>query len=228
MKYNFYKMNDHKNRKEIYEKIKQDCKFSHIFVKKCQSNQTGEKFAFFDVILENISVVNKIYDSHLANEYNKWNSLRGRSHELSSYVDYERFCIEKRYNVDYFIPGIKWAYKCYLDEHFYGKEIEFEGEKNVKAYQLDWFSEIFKSKQKYLTSFQKWINSYEDNINYTSIYNVELPKLNDRDKALYDSVRFNDKIDFIKHCIEIIKHPSIYDGDNYHDYINEAKKITRF
>ena len=131
---------DKRKREVIYKAITKDIKFISKFVKKCQNRQTGEKTVFYDIDI--VKMPQEDTWGEFSQLYSKYHLLRGRSLNLSMYAYIKQSMLLNDSVRCYIIPAVKWAYKNYLSENFYGKEIEFEGEK-CKAYQIDWFDEIY-------------------------------------------------------------------------------------
>ena len=101
--------------------------------------------------------------------YNKYNDLRGRSINLSIYVSIKQSMLINDSVICYIIPALKYAYENYVRDNFYGKEIEFEDYPGIfikaKAYQIDWFDEVYVAKEKIKTSFQKILKNLGNIIN---------------------------------------------------------------
>lgn len=177
-----------KHRQVIYDKIKPLCKFKSHIVRRAQSRQTGEKCVFWDIEIESMPLI-QIFDIKTKNELDKWNKIRGRSTNLSMYAIYKSEMAMNIYIMGYFLPGIQAAYDNYVHENFYGKDGEYNGEP-CKNFQLDWFDEVFVSKEKYLTGFQKW---FED-IKYhyqkcrKDLCDYKFPEPESWEKAWIDSI----------------------------------------
>jgi len=222
---------DKRKAEEIYEQITKDIKFISKFVKKAQSRQTGEKTVFYD-----IDIV-KMPQAHLWGEFirlsDKYNYLRGRSFNLSMYASIKQsMCLDDSIRY-YIIPALKFAYENYVRDNFYGKEVELEclGDFiKVKAYQIDWFDEVYVSNEKSKTSFQKRIEELEKKYNskiknYFEYFKEHEPE--SWEKACIDYVERYDIHDYLFNCQEMIKHPENYPGiKNIDEYIREAEKIT--
>ena len=225
-------MVDKKKTEEIYEQITKDVKFISKFVKKAQSRQTGEKTVFYDIDIEKMTLectwgeYNKLY--------NKYNDLRGRSINLSIYVSIKQSMLINNSVTCYIIPALKYAYENYVRNNFYGKEIEFEYYPGIfikaKAYQIDWFDEVYVAKEKIKTSFQKNIEElekhyqlkYNENYEYLKEYELE-----SWEKAWIDYVERYDIHDYLFNCKNMIEHSEYYSGiKNINEYIMEAEKIT--
>lgn len=224
-------LDDKKKKEEIYKQITKDVKFVSKFVKKAQSRQTGEKTVFYDIDIEKLPII-KTYGEfiHLSDKYNK---LRGRSLNLSMYavIKQNMFLDDSvRY---YIIPALKYAYENYLKENFYGKEVEFEEYPGdfikVKAYQIDWFDEVYIAKEKIKTTFQKNIEELEKYYQ-SKINKFEYPKEYEPEsweRAWIDYVERYDIHDYLFNCQNMIDHPEDYSGiKNIDEYIREAEKLT--
>ena len=132
----------------------------------------------------------------------------------------------------YIIPALKYAYENYLKENFYGKEVEFEESPGIfikaKAYQIDWFDEVYISNEKFKTSFQKKIEDIEEK--YKIKNDWKYPKEYEPEsweKAWIDYVERYDIHDYLFNCQEMINHPENYSEiKNIDEYIREAEKIT--
>ncbi len=221
---------DKRKAEEIYKQITKDVKFVSKFVKKAQSRQTGEKTVFYD-----IDII-KMPQAHLWGEYikfaDKYNYLRGRSLNLSMYASIKHSIFLDSSVRYYIIPALKYAYENYLKENFYGKEVEFEEYPGnfikVKAYQIDWFDEVYVSNEKLKTSFKKKIEEIEEK--YKIKDDWEYPKEYEPEsweRAWIDYVERYDIHDYLFNCQEMINHPENYSGiKNIDEYIREAEKIT--
>ena len=221
---------DKRKAEEIYKQITKDVKFVSKFVKKAQSRQTGEKTVFYDIDIE------KFPEIRTWGEYiklsDKYNYLRGRSLNLSMYASIKCSMFLDSSVRLYIIPALKYAYDNYLKENFYGKEVEFEEYPGVfikaKAYQIDWFDEVYVSNEKFKTSFQKKIEEIEEK--YKIKANWEYPKEYEPEsweRAWIDYVERYDIHDYLFNCQEMINHPENYTGiENIDEYIREAEKIT--
>lgn len=217
-------------REAIYKEITKDVKFVSKFVKKCQSRQTGEKTVFYDIDIEKMPT-QRIW-GEFNTQYNKYHKLLGRSLNLSMYISIKQGEILNNSVRCYVIPALKRAYDKYVEENFYGKEIEFEEYPGYfvkcKAFQIDWFDEVYVAKEKIKTSFQKKIEEIEHK--YRVRTDWEYPKQYEPEsweKAWIDYVERYDIHDYLFNCQEMIKHPEIYSGiKNIDEYIREAEKIT--
>ena len=222
---------DKKRDEEIYKQITKDVKFVSKFVKKAQSRQTGEKTVFYDIDID------KLPQLRTWGEYirlaDKYNYIRGRSLNLSMYASIKHSMFLDSSVRFYIIPALKYAYENYLKENFYGKEVEFEEYPGyfikAKAYQIDWFDEVYVSNEKFKTSFQKKIEEIEEK--YKIKANLEYPKEYEPEsweRAWIDYVERYDIHDYLFNCREMIKHPENYSGiENIDEYIKEAEKIIR-
>ena len=221
---------ERERKEEVYKKIQAECEFTKKLVKKSQSRQTGERAVFYDIELTKFPST-KIYDSKTYNEYNKWNKLRGRSFNISMYASYKQSLEHQSYILFYLIPGIEWAYEQYLQENFYGKEIEYEDYPGCylkcKAYQIDWFDEVYLYDKKIPTTFQKWIEEYKDQQNkiWKDRCNYNPPEPESWEKAWIDSVIYT-RTELHRFCEDLLKDPELYSGiKDYKEYIREANKI---
>ena len=160
-------INDKKKTEQIYKQITKDVKFISKFVKKAQSRQTGEKTVFYDIDIEKMPL--ECTWGEFNQLYNKYNDLRGRSINLSIYVSIKQSMLINDSVICYIIPALKYAYENYVRDNFYGKEIEFEDYPGIfikaKAYQIDWFDEVYVAKEKIKTSFQKILKNLGNIIN---------------------------------------------------------------
>jgi len=221
---------DKKRDEEIYKQITKDVKFISKFVKKAQSRQTGEKTVFYDIDID------KLPQLRTWGEYirlaDKYNYIRGRSLNLSMYASIKHSMFLDSSVRFYIIPALKYAYENYLKENFYGKEVEFEEYSGIfikaKAYQIDWFDEVYVSNEKFKTSFQKKIEEIEEK--YKIKNDWKYPKEYEPEsweKAWIDYVERYDIHDYLFNCQEMINHPENYSGiENIDEYIREAEKIT--
>ena len=221
---------DKKRDEEIYKQITKDVKFVSKFVKKAQSRQTGEKTVFYDIDID------KLPQLRTWGEYirlaNKYNYLRGRSLNLSMYASIKHSMFLDSSVRFYIIPALKYAYENYLKENFYGKEVEFEEYPGdfikAKAYQIDWFDEVYVSNEKFKTSFRKKIEEIEEK--YKIKNDWKYPKEYEPEsweRAWIDYVERYDIHDYIFNCQEMINHPENYSQiKNIDEYIREAEKIT--
>ena len=221
---------DKRKAEEIYKQITKDVKFVSKFVKKAQSRQTGEKTVFYDIDID------KLPQLRTWGEYirlaDKYNYLRGRSLNLSMYASIKHSMFLDSSVRFYIIPALKYAYENYLKENFYGKEVEFEEYPGIfikaKAYQIDWFDEVYVSNEKFKTSFQKKIEEIEEK--YKIKNDWKYPKEYEPEsweRAWIDYVERYDIHDYLFNCQEMINHPENYSGiKNIDEYIREAEKIT--
>lgn len=217
---------DKKKAEEIYKQITKDIKFVSKFVKKAQSRQTGEKTVFYDIDIEKFPEIRTWGEFiRLADKYNY---LRGRSLNLSMYASIKCSMFLDDSVRWYIIPALEYAYDNYLKENFYGKEIDFEGEK-CKAFQIDWFNEIYIADKKIETTFQKKIKELKEQYD-SKISKYEYPKEYDPEsweRAWIDYVERYSIHDYLFNCQEMINHPENYSGiKNINEYIIEAEKIT--
>ena len=215
---------DKRKREVIYKAITKDIKFISKFVKKCQSRQTGEKTVFYDIDI--VKMPQEDTWGEFSQLYSKYHLLRGRSLNLSMYAYIKQSMLLNDSVRCYIIPAVKWAYKNYLSENFYGKEIEFEGEK-CKAFQIDWFDEVYVTKEKIKTSFQKKIEDIEEK--YKIKTDWKYPKEYEPEsweRAWIDYVERYDIHDYLYNCKDMIMHPENYSGiKDIPQYIKEAEKI---
>ena len=222
---------DKKRNEEIYKQITKDIKFVSKFVKKAQSRQTGEKTVFYDVDIEKMPLVGTWGEFNQL--YNKYHRLRGRSLNLSMYASIKQSMFLDDSVRFYIIPALEYAYDNYLKENFYGKEVEFEEYPGIfikaKAYQIDWFDEVYITDKKIETTFQKKIKELEEQY-WTKISKFEYPKEYEPEsweRAWIDYVERYDIHDYLFNCQEMINHPENYSGiKNIDEYIREAEKIT--
>ena len=225
-------MDDKKKTEEIYEQITKDVKFISKFVKKAQSRQTGEKTVFYDIDIEKMPLEGTWGEFNQL--YNKYNDLRGRSINLSIYVSIKQSMLINDSVICYIIPALKYAYENYVRDNFYGKEIEFEDYPGIfikaKAYQIDWFDEVYVAKEKIKTSFQKNIEELRKHyqLKYNEIFEyLKEHELESWEKAWIDYVERYDIHDYLFNCQNMIEHPEYYSGiKNINEYIMEAEKIT--
>lgn len=217
---------EQKRKKEtIYNQITKDVKFISKFVKKCQCRQSGEKTVFYDIDIEKMPSINFYGEFiYLANKYDK---LQGRSINLSMYASIKREILINDSVRTYIIPAVELAYDKYIHENFYGKEIEFEGEK-VKAFQIDWFHEVYMSSERFETTFQKKINNIKEKYNKENLYDyLKEYETESWEQAWIDYVERYDIHDYLFNCQNMIDHPENYSGiENIEEYIKEAEKIT--
>ena len=214
-----------RKREAIYKEITKDIKFISKFVKKCQSLQTGEKTVFYDIDIKKMPI-SKTY-GEFSNQFNhKYDILRGRSINLSMYVAIKQEMMINNSIRIYIIPAVKWAYENYVIENFCGKEIEFEGEK-YKAFQIDWFDEVYVAKEKIKTTFQKKIEEIEEkyrNIPYCNYYEKYHPESWER--AWIDYVERYDIHEYLYNCKNMRSHPKEYPHiKNHMEYLKTAEKI---
>ena len=221
---------DKRKAEEIYKQITKDIKFVSKFVKKAQSRQTGEKTVFYDIDIEKFPEIRTWGEYNQL--YNKYHQLKGRSLNLSMYASIKQSMFLDSSVRLYIIPALKYAYDNYLKENFYGKEVEFEEYPGdfikAKAYQIDWFDEVYISNEKFKTSFQKKIEEIEEK--YKIKNDWEYPKEYEPESwegAWIDYVERYNIHDYLFNCQEMINHPENYSGiKNIDEYIREAEKIT--
>ena len=221
---------DKRKAEEIYKQITKDIKFVSKFVKKAQSRQTGEKTVFYDIDIEKFPEIRTWGEFNQL--YNKYHQLKGRSLNLSMYASIKQSMFLDSSVRLYIIPALEYAYDNYLKENFYGKEVEFEEYPGyfvkAKAYQIDWFDEVYVSNEKFKTSFQKKIEEIEEK--YRLKTDWEYPKQYEPEsweKAWIDYVERYNIHDYLFNCQEMINHPENYSGiENIDEYIREAEKIT--
>ena len=221
---------DKRKAEEIYKQITKDVKFVSKFVKKAQSRQTGEKTVFYDIDIEKFPEIRTWGEFNQL--YNKYHQLRGRSLNLSMYASIKQSMFLDSSVRLYIIPALEYAYDNYLKENFYGKEVEFEEYPGyfvkAKAYQIDWFDEVYVSNEKFKTSFQKKIEEIKEK--YKIKNDWEYPKQYEPEsweRAWIDYVERYDIDDYLFNCQEMINHPENYSGiKNIDEYIREAEKIT--
>lgn len=221
---------DKRKAEEIYKQITKNIKFVSKFIKKAQSRQTGEKTVFYDIDIKKMPEIRTWGEFNQL--YNKYNQLRGRSFNLSMYASIKQSMFLDDSARLYIIPALKYTYENYLKENFYGKEVEFEEYSGhfikAKAYQIDWFDEVYVSNEKIKTSFQKKIEEIEEK--YKIKADWEYPKEYEPEsweRAWIDYVERYDIHDYLFNCQEMIKHPENYLGiKNIDEYIREAEKIT--
>lgn len=213
----------------IYKAITKDIKFVSKFVKKCQSRQTGEKTVFYDIDIVKMPLEG-VWGEFNA-PYNKYHQLLGRSLNLSTCASIKQSMLFNDSVRCYIIPAIKWAYENYVRENFYGKEIEFEEHPGYyikcKAFQIDWFDEVYIAKEKIKTSFQKKIEKIEEKYKretYCEYFKQYEPESWER--AWIDYVERYDIHDYLYNCKDMIMHPENYSGiKDIPQYIKEAEKI---
>lgn len=221
---------DKRKQEVIYKEITKDIKFVSKFVKKCQSRQTGEKTVFYDIDIVKMPKAGIWGEFNI--QYNKYNQLLGRSLNLSMYASIRRELLLNDSVLYYIIPAVKWAYDNYVKENFYGKDIEFEEHPGYfvkcKAYQIDWFDEVYIAKEKIKTSFQNKIEEIEEKYRFKTDW--KYPKEYEPEsweRAWIDYVERYDIHDYLFNCQEMINHPENYSGiKNIDEYIREAEKIT--
>lgn len=216
------------HRQQIINKIKPQCKFKSTFVKGCISKQTGEYYSFYDVEIVSYPPVH-IYDSKINYEIDKYNKLRGRSKNLSIYAINRQSLAEYHYIMNFFLPALQEAYEDYLNEHFCGKEGEYDGI-HCKKFQIDWFNKIFITDgNKIETAFQKWIKDIEAKYNerYRNLFSKKLPELESWERAWIDSVEYKTQKQFYYFCRDLMKCPEKHlEGiKNPKEYLQEAGKI---
>lgn len=222
---------DKRNAEEIYKQITKDIKFVSKFVKKAQSRQTGEKTVFYDIDIERFPEIRNWGEFIRLSD--KYNYLRGRSLNLSMYASIKQNIFLDNSVRLYIIPALEYAYDNYIKENFYGKEIEFEEYSGyfikAKAYQIDWFDEVYVSNEKFKTSFQKKIETLKDHYN-SKLSKFEYPKEYEPEsweRAWIDYVERYNIHDYLFNCQEMINHPENYSEiKNIDEYIREAEKIT--
>jgi len=222
---------DKKKDEEIYKQITKDIKFVSTFVKKCQSRQTGEKTVFYDIDIEKLPRIRTC--GEYIQLYDKYNKLRGRSLNLSMYASIKQSIFLDDSVRCYIIPALKYAYENYVRDNFYGKEIDFEEYPGkfikVKAFQIDWFDEVYIADKKIETTFQKKIKELQEQYQ-SKIDKFEYPKEYEPEsweRAWIDYVERYDIHDYLFNCQEMINHPENYPGiKNIDEYIREAEKLT--
>ena len=222
---------DKKKAEEIYKQITKDVKFVSKFVKKAKSRQTGEKTVFYDIDIEKMPKVDVWGEFNQL--YNKYYQLKGRSLNLSIYASIKQSMFLDSSVRLYIIPALEYAYDNYLKENFYGKKVEFEEYPGyfvkAKAYQIDWFDEVYVSNEKFKTSFQEKIEKLREQYD-SKISKFEYPKEYEPEsweRAWIDYVERYNIHDYLFNCQEMIKHPENYSGiENIAEYIREAEKIT--
>lgn len=220
---------DKRKAEEIYKQITKDVKFVSKFVKKAQSRQTGEKTVFYDIDIEKMPLIDTWGEFNQL--YNKYHQLKGRSLNLSMYASIKQSMFLNDSVRCYIIPALEYAYDNYLKENFYGKEVEFEEYPGyfvkAKAYQIDWFDEVYVSNEKFKTSFQKKIEELEEK--YKIKNDWKYPKAYEPESweiAWIDYVERYNIHDYLFNCQEMINHPENYSGiKNIDEYIREAEKI---
>ena len=216
-------------REAIYKEITKDIKFVSKFVKKCQSRQTGEKTVFYDIDIVKMPKAGIWGEFNI--QYNKYNQLLGRSLNLSMYASIRRELLLNDSVRCYIIPAVKWAYENYVKENFYGKDIEFEEHPGYfikcKAYQIDWFDEVYVAKEKIKTSFQKKIEEIEEKYRFKTDW--KYPKEYEPEsweRAWIDYVERYDIHDYLYNCQDMLRHPENHSGiKDIPQYIKEAEKI---
>jgi len=220
---------DKRKREAIYKEITKDVKFISKFVKKCQSRQTGEKTVFYDIDIENMPQAGIWGEFNQL--YNKYHQLRGRSLNLSMYASIKQSLFLNDSVLTYVIPAVKWAYENYVRENFYGKDVEFEEYPGYfikcKAFQIDWFDEVYIAKEKIKTSFQKKIEEIEEKYRFKTDW--EYPKQYEPEsweRAWIDYVERYDIHDYLYNCQDMLRHPENHSGiKDIPQYIKEAEKI---
>ena len=220
---------DKRKREAIYKEITKDIKFVSKFVKKCQSRQTGDKTVFYDIDIEKMPKAG-IW-GEFNTQYNKYHKILGRSLNLSMYASIKQSMILNDSVRCYIIPAVKWAYENYVSENFYGKEVEFEEYPGyfikAKAYQIDWFDEVYVSNEKFKTSFQKKIGEIEEKYRFKTDW--EYPKQYEPEsweRAWIDYVERYDIHEYLYNCQDMLRHPENYSGiKDIPQYIKEVEKI---
>ena len=214
------------HKKEIFDKIKPECKFKSKFIKGGISRQTGEYDAFYDIEIYSYPLM-KIYDNKINNQINKYHKIKGRSKYLSTYAYYKQNLLEYNYLIFFFLPAINEAYEDYVKENFYGKE-GFENGISCKKFQIDWFDEVFIAKEKMPTSFQTWYKDlYDKNQKqWSEIYEWEYGEPQNWERAWIDSIEYGTKQEFYIFCCNLRKNPEDYPSiSNPIEYLKEAEKI---
>ena len=222
---------DKRKREVIYKAITKDIKFISKFVKKCQNRQTGEKTVFYDIDI--IKMPQEDTWGEFSQLYSKYHLLRGHSLNLSMYAYIKQSMLLNDSVRCYIIPAVKWAYKNYLSENFYGKEIEFEEYPGYfvkcKAYQIDWFDEVYVAKEKIKTSFQKKIEEIEEKYKretYWEYFKQYEPESWER--AWIDYVESHDVRYYLYNCKDMLRHPENHSEiKDIPRYIKEAEKILQ-
>lgn len=222
---------EQKQHEEIYNRITKDIKFVSKFIKKAQSRQIGEKTVFYDIDIDKLPRIEPLGEYFQL--FNKYHKLRGHSLNLSMYASIKQSMFLADSVRFYIIPALKYAYENYVRDNFYGKEIDFEEYPGkftkAKAYQIDWFDEVYKADKKIETTFQKKIKEIEEQYQ-SKIDNFKYPKEYEPEsweKAWIDYVERYDIHRYINDCQDMINHPEIYSGiKNIDEYIREAEKIT--
>ena len=220
---------DKRKREAIYKEITKDIKFVSKFVKKCQSRQTGEKTVFYDIDIVKMPLEGVWGEFNVP--YNKYHQLLGRSLNLSTYASIKQGMLLNDSVNCYIILAIKWAYENYIRENFYGKEIEFEEYPGYfikcKAYQIDWFDEIYIAKEKIKTSFQKKIEDIEEK--YKIKTECKYPKEYEPESWEITWIDYVERYDihrYLYNCKDMLMHPENYSGiKDISQYIKEAEKI---
>lgn len=216
---------DQRQHDKYYESVKNDIVFKSIFVKKAQSRQTGEKTVFYDIDL--VKYPDKKMVGQYIHECDKYNKILGISFNLSLYANFKRNIQHNLFMSSYYIPALERAYEEYLQENYYGKEIDFEESSGciikAKAFQIDWFDEVYKADEKILTSFQKTLQNLKDKYNVL-IYNC--PELEDWELAWVDYVERYDIHSYLYDCRNMITHPNKYSHiKDTEAYVRQAEKI---
>ena len=209
---------------KIYDEIIKNINFISKPVKTCISRQTGEQTIFYDIDIEKMPNIELYWE--FIGIYDKYNLLRGRSLNLSTYASFRQQIILYDSAIVYIIPALKEAYEKYVSENFYGKDIDLKGVKG-KAFQLDWFNEVYVTDKKFKTSFQTKIEEIENS--YRLKANIELPKdyaLESWEMAWVDYVERYNINDYVFKCKDILKNHTKYPAiKDYIEYIKEAEKI---
>ena len=211
-------------KEELMSYVNKDVKFITKFVRKAQSRQDDSKHVFYDVMIDEKTLPKiVVYDPKRQRDIEKWNKVRGRSHNLSFYAAWQQSLQESIYVNEIYIPAIIKAYDNFVYDNLRGKEIEYNGEK-CKAWTIDWFDEVFIADKKTETSFDNWIYNFiekhKTNWNYPKEYEP-----NDREKAWIDYTNLG-VTEFYKECLRIkdLDNSTEY-FDNKNDYLDEGKKI---
>ena len=218
-----------RQREAIYKTITKDIKFISKFAKKCQNRQTGEKTVFYDIDI--IKMPQEDTWGEFSQLYSKYHLLRGHSLNLSMYAYIKQSILLTYSALYYIIPAVKWAYENYVRENFYGKEIEFEEYPGYfikcKAYQIDWFDEIYIAKEKIKTSFQKKIEDIEEKYKIKTAW--KYPKEYEPEsweRAWIDYVEIYDIHKYLYNCKDMLMHPENHSEiKDIPQYVKEAEKI---
>ena len=228
-KFRFRKyLEEEEYRKEIFQKIKPECKFKSKFVKGGISGQTDEYDAFYDIEIYSYPLM-KIYDNKINNQICKYHKIRGISKYLSTYACYKQSLWEYHYLIFFFLPAINEAYEDYVRENFYGKK-GYENGMSCKKFQIDWFDEVFVTdEEKILTSFQIWYKDLYDKKHkqWTEIHEWKHEEPESWERAWIDSVEYDTKQEWYYFCEDLKRNPEDYpDISNPIEYLKEANKIT--